>query len=580
MESLFEEQDSRGSVEENYEGESTAESGNLESLAGSDDGDRVQPESAHLKRGLNYYIKREDTRERYYVSGIWKVADVETVSRLYQRLDQCNSSIRFLYAFLDDNHVHVIHDCTYTSSACRCFKPKLIRKRSVRRQLFELERADVDAIINYFFSRGKIYVYGKMRIYQGAGFSNRVVYNRPNEDTWQRALQSKNVSIPFPSDEAIPRYYQTGAGFDSEALFGDDATDEASVSENQGATRTSDQRSIYSARTRRYHPYGLRGNRTTATAEEIEKELLMILCTPLQETLISEDFQNNRVLKYLDETEQSVKSALRCVDLKFKNMSIGKLIEFYKTKENFKYGHPLWFSHSISKFSETYMSITKSYNVLILWIAFEFCGLDVDEMMEYNKDDLNLDTWIQISTFVKKVFLWLQGKFGRKYTLYFIGPTQCGKTMFADMIMDFRLSVGVLKNFNKNTTFPLNSCNNKDMYYLNEPNISPDHLEEWKKLSGGDRHNIDVKYKQGTTQAGSKVLLTGNNYALPRDPIFNSRIEYFHCKYAPFLRLTNSKRYHPLALIKLLEVAEDVLEEKIVTDDIIIVDNEVEYITV
>lgn len=580
MESLLEEQDSRGSFTQSNEGESAPEFRSNEFVAGSDDGTRIQPESIHLKRGISYYAKREDSRERYYVSGIWKVKDVETVERLYKRLNECNSAVRFLYAFFDDNHIHVIHDCTYTSSACRCFKQKLLRKRSIRRQLHELEREDIDSIVNYFFQGGKIHVYGKMRIYQGTGFSHRITYNRPNEDTWKRALQSKDVRIPFADDEVIFGFNQGGAGFDSETIFGDDATDEASVSENQRTQRQADQRSIHSSKSHRYNPYGLRGNRNTATAEEIEKELLAILCTPLQETLISEDFQNNRNLKYLDETEQSVKSALRCVDLKFKNMSIGKLIEFYKAKDNFKYGHPLWFSSSISKFSETYMSITKSYNLLILWIAYEFCGLDVDDMMEYNKEDLNLDIWIQISTFIKKVFLWLQGKFGRKFTLYFIGPTQCGKTMFADLLMDFRLSVGVLKNFNKNTTFPLNSCNNKDVYYLNEPNISPDHLEEWKKLSGGDRHNIDVKYKQGTTQAGSKVLLTGNNYALPRDAIFNSRIEYFHCKYAPFLRLTNSKRYHPLALIKLLEVAEDVLEEKIVTDDIVVMDNEVEYITV
>lgn len=91
---------------------------------------------------------------------------------------------------------------------------------------------------------------------------------------------------------------------------------------------------------------------------------------------------------------------------------------------------------------------------------------------------------------------------------------------------------------------------------------------------------MDIKYKAGTTQSGSKVLLTANNYALPRDAIFNSRIEYFHCKSASFLKLTEGKRYHPLALIKLLETAEDVLEEKIVSDNGVHYDKEEEYITV
>lgn len=152
--------------------------------------------------------------------------------------------------------------------------------------------------------------------------------------------------------------------------------------------------------------------------------------------------------------------------------------------------------------------------------------------------------------------------------------------MFADLIMDFRMSVGVMKNYNRNTTFPLNLCNNKDLYYLNEPNIEPSALEEWKKITGGDRHSLDVKYKGGGTQSGIKVLLTGNNYALPRDPIFNSRIEYFNCKYAPFLEKFNSCRYHPFALIRLAEIASDVLEENVIVDNVPVVGIEEEYITI
>lgn len=85
------------------------------------DGDGSAVESGHLKNGIQYYSKREDAS-----------------ARLFERLRKACSKIRFLYAFLDDNHVHVIHDCMHANSVCRCFKYKLIERRTVRKRLGQL----------------------------------------------------------------------------------------------------------------------------------------------------------------------------------------------------------------------------------------------------------------------------------------------------------------------------------------------------------------------------------------------------------------------------------------------------------
>lgn len=546
---------------------SNASTGTAADLDGNNYGDRGQREAEHFKNGLIYYSEREDSRDRYYYSGLWKLSEVASLARLYKRLHEASSVIRFLYAFIHGNHVHVIHDCTNSNSICRCFKHKLTKRRSVRRRLRDLTRENINAIVLYFFAEGYFHCYGQMRIYNGTRYSNRVIHYKPeNSDGW-RALGETDVEVSESEDGTIFGFQERGAEFSSAEIFGITEADEASDESNPGETGAGGESSVPRRLRKRkaeiFSKGGVRRNRNNATAKEIEKAILSVLCTPIKETLISRYFQQDEFLKYLDEGEESVRKALRAIDLKFKNMTIEELIDFYENGE-FHYRHPLWFAHSLDMFKETYMDITKSYNMLVLWIGYQWCDLRVQDNMEYQQSDITTDLWQEIAIIVEKILLWLQGKLGRKFTLYLIGPTLCGKTMFADLIMDFRLSVGVMKNFNRNSSFPLQQCNHKDLYYLNEPNIESAALEDWKKMTGGDRHSLDVKYKDGTTQSGSKVLLTANNYALPRDDIFNSRIEYLHCKSAPFLKIANSKRYHPYALIKLIRVCEDVLERKIV----------------
>lgn len=580
MDVLLEEQ-SDGSNTEGYVRSTSAASASA-NLDGNSDGDRSKREAEHFQNGLIYYSKREDSRNRYYYSGVWKLSDVETIEGLYQRLHEASSVIRMLYAFIHGNHVHVIHDCTNSNSICRCFKHKLIKRRSVRRRLGDLTATDISAIVLYFFRQGYFHCYGSLRVYDGTRYRNRVVHYKPEKCDGWRAMGQDHVEVSDSEDGSIFEFQESGTEFNSSEIFGITDASQASDEANEGTSGTGGPSAISRRLRKRKAPSfgkgGVRRNRNNATAKEIEEAILSVLCTPIKETLVSHYFQQDDFLKYLDDGEDAVKKALRAIDLKFKNMTIEELVEFYDTNR-FQYKHPLWFSHSLDGFKDTYMDITKSYNMLVLWIGFQWCGLRVEDNMEYQQSDITTDLWQEIAVIVEKVLLWLQGKYGRKFTLYLVGPTMCGKTMFADLIMDFRLSVGVMKNFNRNSSFPLQQCNHKDLYYLNEPNIESSALEDWKKMTGGDRHSLDVKYKDGTTQSGAKVLLTANNYALPRNDIFNSRIEYFTCKYAPFLKHAESKRYHPYALIKLIRVCEDVLERKIIlTKEITPVHTQEEFI--
>lgn len=262
--------------------------------------------------------------------------------------------------------------------------------------------------------------------------------------------------------------------------------------------------------------------------------------------------------KYLKSNDTRYEAALNSVELELRDMNLTQMINFIENR-SFAIGHPLWAARSKQQFNKMYMAVTKSYNILVLWIAYQFAGIESPESID--NVTLTVEQWHNIACFVKEVCQWMNGEIDRKYTMLFKGPSMSGKSMFADLLMDIKINVGVMGHYNKNSSFPLNMCVNKSMYYWNEPNIEPDALQELKKITGGDRHSVDAKYKNSRTQAMVQVLITGNYRPFPNDTVYTSRIIEKTCKPMQLLAKANGQRYHPMAFIKLIRECENILEE-------------------
>uniref|UniRef100_A0AAG5D5Z7 Parvovirus non-structural protein 1 helicase domain-containing protein n=1 Tax=Anopheles atroparvus TaxID=41427 RepID=A0AAG5D5Z7_ANOAO len=151
---------------------------------------------------------------------------------------------------------------------------------------------------------------------------------------------------------------------------------------------------------------------------------------------------------------------------------------------------------------------------LLLWILYQFFDVHVDKDLKY-EGEIGAEHWTKVANFIKELCQWFNGEADRRYTYCLIVQTKRGKTTFADVIMDLKINVGVKGNYNRNTSFPLNMCANKSMYYWNEPDIEPGALEEIKKIAGGDKHSVAIKHKHNRTQKQVQLLMTANKVAFP-----------------------------------------------------------------
>lgn len=512
-------------------------------------------ERDNFKRGLELLTTRPDCKYRYYHAGIFKFGDLNGPQELLTLLKKANRDIRLLYVWLDRNHLHVVHDCAYSNSSCRCFSVKPTGRKSRRRQFRELSAEEIAAIVEYYFTNGKILLAGKIRFLDHSEYHDRVLYHGSLQNPSGSFVElGQHVALSEPIAEADIRHKRSVSESSFDTMGADSTSLFSYAEEAEGAS--SSKRSRHSEVSR-----GLRTNRYVATCKKIEAKLRYICCAPIAETINSELWQEDEEFKYMQQKQGAIDAAIHSCELWFRTKKLKDLIKFIES-ENFAIGHPMWAANSVNSFDRMYMSVEQSYNMLILWILYQFNNFPVDENMEY-RDPIDEAQWSFLAQFIKEFAMWFNGEADRRYTYCLIGQTKGGKTMFADVIMDLKINVGVMGNYNRNTSFPLNMCANKSMYYWNEPEIEPGALEEIKKIAGGDKHTVAVKHKNNRTQAQIQLLITANKYPFPRTEVFNSRCIYKCVRGAPFLLKANGKRYHPLGFIKLIRACENVLEEEL-----------------
>lgn len=532
----------------------TDESNSVVEVPASDDiGNELQRERHYIKGGITAISERADSKFRYYYAGLWPIGPLEQFEGIFSRLEKANKDLRFLYAWLDGNHVHVIHDCAYSNLSCRCFRVKLLGRKCKRKQLRELSEEEIDAIIDYYFKEPKTLIYGKTRVYVGAKHHDRVFYHRLIKNTPGPIMATRYYVAPSESvDEIFARHQQQEAECVGESshtlhpeLFEYDERHEESRKRKRSAGE---------------EIHGLRYNRFNAICKKVEAKLKWICSAPISETINTQLWQLDEEFKYMQPKQGAIEAAINSAELWLRTLKLKELIKFIDSG-NFAIGHPLWAATNEESFNRMYMSVGESYNILTVWILYQFYNFPVTDELEH--EELNESNWLQVAEFIKELCLWFDGKHDRRYTYALIGQTKGGKTMFADVVMDLKINVGVMGNYNRNSSFPLNMCANKSMYYWNEPEIEPCALEEIKKIAGGDKHTVAVKHKNNRTQAQVQLLITANKHPFPRTEVFNSRCIYKTIQSAPFLKRCNGKRYHPLGLIKLIRACENVLEEEL-----------------
>lgn len=528
---------------------------------GDSSGAGVSDARSEFRASFKEICGRSSTKHRYYIAGVWLLQDLGTIKDLFSQLFKASSAIIWLWTFVEENHVHVLHDCPFSNRTCRCFVTRIARRKSSPIRLAELSQTARDAIEQYYFSEGqKDLVFRKVPLFSESHVETRVTLNRSYEGPPGGARVKRDVEMEEPFSDPLFGYQRKPAGqYREDGTSADfDFIEAGGEPSGGGSGGTKSKKLPHSVQQQT-----LKERRYRAQIKDYEEKMIAICCTPIDETINSNVWQNDEDLRYLPERNTALEVAVKNIRMTFRDMTLKERIDFYENTE-FVYGHPLFAAKSIESFDKLYLKLSVSYNYLVVWIAFQLGLVQVDSKTNPLDIRLSVDDWHKIALFVKELTDWLQANLDRRYTYCLYGASQSGKTLFADCIADFICSYGVMHDMNRNNNFPMQMCVDKHLYYWNEPNYEDAKLEELKKILGGDKHTLTAKYKNDRTSEGNRVLITANHRPFPNQTIFNSRIIYKQVSTCNILAQVNGKRYHPFALIKLINVCEEILEQELV----------------
>lgn len=309
-------------------------------------GDELQGDRPYFARGLTLFSERRNTKYRYYHA-------LTITKALLGLLEKANRDIQVLYVFLERDHLHVVHDCAYSNSLCRCFRVKVTRRRSKRRQLREISEQEIDAIVKYYFAVGKVRIYGKARLNNVANHHDRVLQHGLVKGPARSFVElEQHVAPPEPYSEATLGYELDGAestfeamGGSSSSVFGDGEAGEGSSRHK----RSWDQKV----------PGGLPANRYVDTSKKIETKLKYICSAPISETINTELWQEDEEFKYMQSKQGAIDSAIHACELWCRTRKLKELIWFIESG-NFAIGHPLRAANSERSFERMYMEIEES----------------------------------------------------------------------------------------------------------------------------------------------------------------------------------------------------------------------------
>lgn len=171
-------------------------------------------------------------------------------------------------------------------------------------------------------------------------------------------------------------------------------------------------------------------------------------------------------------------------------------------------------------------------------------------------------TYDNVKLFIETINLWANCLIAKKNCLYIIGPTNCGKSFFAQTIEGIMWNVGYMGNMNRNQgTFWADNCINRALISFEEGNLSGDDnfINDFKKLSEGSECNVNRKYKGSITISKTPLLITTNHeiaqYCTKDRAIIESRLIRYHFNHCRELKNCIGSP-HPLVWQKLLTLTE------------------------
>lgn len=214
----------------------------------------------------------------------------------------------------------------------------------------------------------------------------------------------------------------------------------------------------------------------------------------------------------------------------FKNTLTTYTMADYQEMYNNEECEPI-FSAGFGNFSTYYYNVENSLKVM-------------DELIHYQCDG---DEEV-VMDFVTTLFNVLERKIPKLNCIVIHSPPSAGKNFFFDAVKDYYINCGHLCRANKYNAFPFQDAEGRRIVLWNEPNYSPEFLDNIKELLGGDSTSVNVKYQHDTPVYRTPIIvLTNSTVSFMTHPAFADRVRVFNWIPAPHLA-EYDKKPNPLAV--------------------------------
>ena len=453
------------------------------------------------KEPVSARILKQLTRSHgYYLSDVVKCEDNDQATRFAEYLQGKLRVYKrgFVLVSVDKDHVHVIHDCSFTNQRCRCkwFEQTEIvhglRRRNrppIGRPLCNsLGLTDVQNILKYFRIQGRKTIYLKV-----GGHVER--------------LHDENSTMEVKGSEGCLPIGLADEGETSEEdhdlpLFGEEYLDQCTLERNRRgreAVARKKERAVGGKQVRR-----------------MEKMMTLFKnhpCSPVEGVLNHPVWLLDEDLKFLNGSDREVQSVI--------NNWTKQLCTWSMEDFNVLYSEPdckPLFGAGYNDVENYYYNVDDSVQIMDDLISYQ-CNDDDDLKYAFLSDLYNI----------------LERKKSKLNSILVYSPPSAGKNFFFDAIRDYFINVGYISKLNKFNSFPVQDAEGRRLIFFNEPNYSEDYIHTLKLLFGGDSTNVSVKYKkEAPIYRTPIIILTNNILTCMSDITFEDRTRIYTWKQAPY----------------------------------------------
>lgn len=459
---------------------------------------------------------RDDYRSstRKYIADVFLARSDEfncqAIGYLAQRVAE--RSAGFFGYSVDGDHVHIIHDCSYSGRSCRCRFREVLSclghvKRNERfvRNCSDIQQADWTRILIYYFlaKRGL-----KELSNQGLPIRLRLdaesIHDRESICEWAKEFRQEQalraVSNADPGQNRNKRSIGTSDVSSEEGLYGTEPTGEG----------------FHGKKSKREPIWNV-------IREQVYRLLEQFHPAPLQTIRSVEAYKQSSILTN-PKHDAYVNKALQLYSDRLIDLSVRDFYELLM-----QCPEPIFYK------GVNYGNIEESSNIIDQLIRYQF-----------DDDEGKIQEFLQIFVDI------LDRKIPKMNCIVLQSPPSAGKNFFIDMVCAILVNYGQLGMANRHNLFAFQEAPNKRLIIWNEPNYEPAMTDTIKMMMAGDPYTVRVKHSADTAVAKTPVIvMTNNTVPFMRDAAFNDRIRVFNWKAAYFLKEINYKP-HPVSFFNLL----------------------------